>query len=234
MTSGPGFGYGPGPGHGYGYGPPGDRWVTNAEQARMRAADEDRDRTADVLRAAFVEGRLSQDELDDRLGKVYAARTYADLSAQTTDLPRRLPVVPPPHPLAPQPTNSMAIGSFVCGLLQLFSFGLTAIPAVILGHAARRQIRRTHQPGDGFAVAGLVLGWLGIAFITVVVVGLVATVITSSAPGFSPFSGSGSSRGQTAHTQPRLGPGGQFPPGASGISAPDGTLLPYRTYNFQP
>lgn len=202
MTSGPGFGYEPGPGQGYGYGPPGGRWITNAEQARMRAADEDRDRTADVLRSAFVEGRLSQDELDERLGKVYSARTYADLSAQTADLPRRLPMVPPARPLAPQPTNSMAVGSFVCGLLQLFSFGLTAIPAVILGHAARRQIRRTHQPGDGFAVAGLVLGWLGIAFITVVVIGLVATVITSSSPGFS---GTGSGQGQTSHSQPQAG-----------------------------
>jgi Domain of unknown function (DUF4190)/Domain of unknown function (DUF1707) len=172
-----------GPGSGYGYGmPPGGRWLTGAEYARMRACDADRDRTADLLRSAFVEGRLSQDELDERLGHVYTARTYADLAAQTADLPvhRPLPILPPPRQVVLGPTNSMAIGSFVCGLLQVFSFGLTAIPAVILGHSARRQIRRTGQPGEGFAVAGLVLGWLGIAFITLIAIGMVATVVSGA------------------------------------------------------
>jgi Domain of unknown function (DUF4190)/Domain of unknown function (DUF1707) len=172
-----------GPGYGYGYGmPPGGRWLSSAEHARMRACDADRERTADLLRSAFVEGRLSQDELDERLGQVYTARTYADLATQTSDLPlqRPLPVVPPPQTFAPPSTNGLAVGSFVCGLLQLFTFGLTAIPAVILGHNARRQIRQTGQRGDGLAVTGLVLGWLGLALFTLIVVGLVATAVMAS------------------------------------------------------
>jgi hypothetical protein len=167
MTAGPGFGYG------YGYGPPGGgRWMTGAEYARLRVCDADRERTADVLRNAYVEGRLTQDELDERLGATYAARTYADLAAQTGDLPvpRQFPLPRPAAPAYSTGTNGLAIGSFVCGILQLFSGGLTSIPAVILGHAARKQIRRTGQQGAGLATAGLVMGWLGIAFLMLCVI----------------------------------------------------------------
>jgi hypothetical protein len=172
MTSGAGYGNGM---------PPGDRWtsgrwLTGSEYARMRACDADRERTADLLRTAFVEGRLTQDELDERLGRVYASRTYADLATQTADLPlpRPLPAMRATPAYAPRGTNGLAVSSFVCGLLQLVTFGITAVPAVILGHNARRQIRKTGERGDGLAVTGLVLGWLGIALFALVVVGLVA------------------------------------------------------------
>ena len=172
MTAGPGFGH---------MTPGGGRWMTGAEYARLRACDADRERTADVLRAAFVEGRLTQDELDERLGRAYTARTYADLAAQTADLPlpRQMPAPAPAQTYPGNVTNGMAIGSFVCGLLQIPTMGLTAIPAVILGHAARRQIRRNGQQGDGFAVAGLVFGWLGIAFLVMVLILAVAAVAST-------------------------------------------------------
>jgi hypothetical protein len=51
------------------------------------AATADRERTVGVLRAGFVEGRLDQDELDQRIAQAYAARTYADLWTLTADLP---------------------------------------------------------------------------------------------------------------------------------------------------
>ncbi|MFF0519960.1 DUF1707 domain-containing protein [Actinomadura nitritigenes] len=53
----------------------------------MRAGDADRDRVAQVLRDAAGEGRLTLDELDERLDAVYAAKTYADLEPLTRDLP---------------------------------------------------------------------------------------------------------------------------------------------------
>jgi hypothetical protein len=53
----------------------------------MRASDADRERVAAVLRAAAAEGRIELDELDERLGAVYAARTYAELEPITRDLP---------------------------------------------------------------------------------------------------------------------------------------------------
>lgn len=51
------------------------------------AANADRERTVGVLRAGFTEGRLTQDELNDRVAQAYAARTYGQLWALTADLP---------------------------------------------------------------------------------------------------------------------------------------------------
>jgi hypothetical protein len=54
---------------------------------QLRASDHDRERVAEVLRAAVAEGRLDLDEMDQRLGALYAARTYADLELLVRDLP---------------------------------------------------------------------------------------------------------------------------------------------------
>ena len=51
------------------------------------AASADRERAVGVLRAGFTEGRLTQDELDERVAAAYAARTYGQLWALTADLP---------------------------------------------------------------------------------------------------------------------------------------------------
>lgn len=53
----------------------------------MRASDADRERVAAVLREAAGDGRLTMDELDERLDAVYAAKTYAELEPITHDLP---------------------------------------------------------------------------------------------------------------------------------------------------
>lgn len=72
---------------------------------RLRASDADRERVAEVLRTAYAEGRLSAAEMQDRLGEVYAAQTYADLVPVLRDLP--VPpgtvVVPGTGPGAPAP-----------------------------------------------------------------------------------------------------------------------------------
>jgi Domain of unknown function (DUF4190)/Domain of unknown function (DUF1707) len=157
-------GYGQQPAYGpYPYGQP--RYV----QPNMLAAAADRERTIDVLKAAFGEGRLSKEEFDSRSTRVLAARTYADLGALVSDLPAG-PAGPvmPYHGYYPQvaplpPTNGLALGAMICGIAEIFTLGLAAIPAVILGHLARGQIRQTGERGDGMAVAGLVLGYLAIA-----------------------------------------------------------------------
>lgn len=53
----------------------------------LRIADTDRDRAADVLREAHAQGRITVDELDERLTSVYSAKTFADLVPVTRDLP---------------------------------------------------------------------------------------------------------------------------------------------------
>jgi len=62
----------------------------------------------------------------------------------------------------------LAIASMVLGICWVYWIG--SILALIFGYIARGQIKRTHQKGDGMAIAGIVLGWVGIA-------GLVAVMI---------------------------------------------------------
>jgi Domain of unknown function (DUF1707)/Cell wall-active antibiotics response 4TMS YvqF len=57
------------------------------EPKNLRASDADRERYANVLREAAGDGRLTMDELDERLDAVYTAKTYAELEPITHDLP---------------------------------------------------------------------------------------------------------------------------------------------------
>ena len=72
-----------------------------------------------------------------------------------------------PYPPAP-PTNGLAIAALVCGVGG-FVVGLSFIPAIICGHLARRQIRQTGEQGAGLALAGLILGYVGIALFIVLI-----------------------------------------------------------------
>lgn len=54
----------------------------------MRVSDRDREQAAEVLREAAGHGRITMDELDERLERAYAAKTYADLATVTRDLPQ--------------------------------------------------------------------------------------------------------------------------------------------------
>jgi hypothetical protein len=58
-----------------------------SRRATLRASDADRERIAERLRHATGEGRLSADELEERLEAVFAARTYGELDAVVADLP---------------------------------------------------------------------------------------------------------------------------------------------------
>ncbi len=62
-------------------------------EGRLRASDADRERVAAVLRQHCSAGRLTFEELSERLGQVYEARTLDQLFALTNDLPD-----PEPHP----------------------------------------------------------------------------------------------------------------------------------------
>ena len=86
-----------------------------ARQGRWRASHADREQVVGALKAAFVQGRLTADELDERVGQALAARTYAELAALTTDLPAdptpALQPAPAPAPLpapARRPQNPAA------------------------------------------------------------------------------------------------------------------------------
>lgn len=65
---------------------------------RLRAGHADRERTVSVLKTAFVQGRLTQDEFGLRVGQALVSRTCADLSAVTADLPPGLAPAAAPAP----------------------------------------------------------------------------------------------------------------------------------------
>lgn len=58
-----------------------------ARPPALRASDADRERVARVLHTAMGEGRITIEELDERLGQVYAAKTIDELAPITADLP---------------------------------------------------------------------------------------------------------------------------------------------------
>ena len=107
-----------------------------AARGRLRAADADREHVIDLLKAAFVQGRLAKDELDARAGQALAARTYAELAALTDDIPAGpptaglptagLPTAGPParphnQPKQPRPLRNAAIGSAGCLIVSLLA-----------------------------------------------------------------------------------------------------------------
>ncbi|MFE6052040.1 DUF1707 and DUF4190 domain-containing protein [Kitasatospora sp. NPDC056446] len=176
---GPGHKHGPGQGHGQGHGQGGGPVVgwqpAPSPQAAMRAGHADRDRTLDVLKAAFAEGRLSVQEYEQRHEAVAAAQTYGQLAALVADLPSGPMVSPlpsgppvpatflPAPPPQPRPTSVLAVLSLVLSVTGL------SLPAVFVGHIARSQVRTRNLEGDWAAVLGLVFGYMGTAFWTLVV-----------------------------------------------------------------
>lgn len=72
----------------------------------------------------------------------------------------------PDHPgYATRPTNGLAVASLVLGIVG------GGVIAVVLGHVAKSQIRRTGEAGDGMATAGLILGYFWL------VIGVILTLV---------------------------------------------------------
>ena len=175
-------------------------------QGPMRASHADRDQVVDVLKAAFVHGRLTQDELDARVGRALAARTYADLAALTSDLPTepdRSPA-PAPAPAAvparPTPRNQSAkkavkVGAGAIGAATLVLSGTVAA----LG-----------QPAIAVVLAIFVV--LLTAATSAVVAGLIAAAVKLE-----------SRRQNRSH--------GQLPPGANGADGAPGADGPAADAN---
>jgi hypothetical protein len=88
-------------------GGPADVWP--ALRAGVRASDADRDIAADILCAAVVDGRLTLDELDDRLEAALSARTITELAALIADLPGRRIEGPAPDHARNPPARSDAL-----------------------------------------------------------------------------------------------------------------------------
>ncbi|AIG79951.1 Conserved putative membrane protein [Amycolatopsis japonica] len=137
---------------------------TNGIPSRLRAADADREQVATRIQAAGGEGRLTLEEVEDRLSAVYSAKYTDDLAALTSDLPKpaskRRPLVFA-HP-AVRIHLAIAVVLSVLSILRWVSSGVPffwpAMPMFWLAmsvfvHVRVRGARRRFKPEDGIAVA---------------------------------------------------------------------------------
>jgi Domain of unknown function (DUF1707) len=81
-----------------------------AARGRLRVSHAERDRVIDTLKAAFVQGMLTKEELDTRAARAFASRTYADLAALTADIAAGLIQDRPPRQL-PRPPEDKVVDS---------------------------------------------------------------------------------------------------------------------------
>jgi hypothetical protein len=81
-------------------------------------------------------------------------------------------------------TNGMAIASLVLGLVGFFTCGYTffiaPVLAVVFGVKGRRQIRETGQQGDGMALAGIILGVIGLVISAAIVIFIIAVIVSGA------------------------------------------------------
>jgi hypothetical protein len=76
----------------------------------------------------------------------------------------------PPFYAPPRQTNSLALTSMIVSIASLVICAPIGVVGAILGHRARRQCRELGQDGDGLALAGVIVGWIGFGLTILIVV----------------------------------------------------------------
>jgi DUF1707 SHOCT-like domain len=109
---------------------PGDGMPAGRDgRGRLRASHLEREHVVEVLTAAFVQGRLSKDEFDARVSQALAARTVAELTALTADLPAGLVQAqqrPTTAPVRARPGVSTVVAASVRVTVAAAALGLLA------------------------------------------------------------------------------------------------------------
>ena len=83
--------------------------------------------------------------------------------------------------IAQRRTNGLAVASLVVSIVSLLIFlGAPGIAGAIMGHIARGQIRRSGDDGDGLALAGIIIGWIGFAIISAFIAFIIFVVAAAS------------------------------------------------------
>jgi len=138
-----------------------ERWVTpRIRHGLMRASTADRESAIEILKSGFSEGRLTQDEYSERVGLAYTSRTYDDLTAITWDLPAPGQVTALRRAPGALPVERQLNGLAVASVVLAFFPGLLSMLAVVLGLAARTQVREHGGEGATLAAVGIAIGTL--------------------------------------------------------------------------
>jgi hypothetical protein len=108
-------------------------------RGRLRASDADREQVIERIKTAFVDGRVTKDELDTRVSLTLLSRTYAELAVLTADLPGRTVRLAADRPslvreVVAQPESitagdRMVVGTATLAVLALVGALLTGNPA---------------------------------------------------------------------------------------------------------
>jgi hypothetical protein len=114
---------------------PGDEMAAAGGQSGgdLRASHADREQVIGTLKIAFVQGRLSEDELDARAGQAYASRTYAELAEVTADIPAEPAGARPRHDpwRATKVSWGVVYALIVPGLCTLVAYSGSPAPASV-------------------------------------------------------------------------------------------------------
>jgi type IV pilus assembly protein PilA len=108
-----------------------------------------------------------------KCGQTLAAAGAAGTAPGPTPIPGGSFATPPPA-TGEAPTSGKAVASLVCGIFMFFL--PASIAAIILGHISLSEIRNSagRIAGRGFAISGLVLGYLGLVIIPIMIVAAIA------------------------------------------------------------
>jgi DUF1707 SHOCT-like domain len=134
------------------------------DHGRLRACHADREQVIGTLQAAFVQGRLTKDELDARAGQALTARTYADLAAVTAGFPAwptaSGPLGKPARMKAP-PSGSTELKTGVRVII--------ATTVLTAGAWVGAWFARAHEGAAGMLVFISTFVWLGMLILTATV-----------------------------------------------------------------
>ena len=106
-----------------------------AQAARLRAARADRERVIDLLKAAFVQGRLTRDEFDARVDQTLASRTYAELAAVTANVPAEQIGAVPTRPPAQAQRGIRMNSAVTAGAVVMAAANVGMMAALLMGSA---------------------------------------------------------------------------------------------------
>lgn len=135
----------------------------------------------------YFDGQRWTDDVSDGTGSMLKDPEPVATAVVVPPPPSQPPAPPSFAPQRPAsgsvaPWNGLAIAGFVLSMLWIYGIG--SILAIIFGHVARSQIKRDGTQGSGLALAGLIIGYIGLAGMVLFVI-IIALAVDG--PGYSTY-----------------------------------------------